>query len=195
MVQFSGSSKKAYIFLFPLMFLFLMGCQNSTATRRAQESAEQRAAQKASSVSRSPDVEIFVNEAMLRKPYAVLGGTLKNVGTEKLENLSLELELIRRADGSPERREVTVEPSVLGPGSSGKYSIRVLSEEWSGSRIISLQSTSRPAEITFKTLPGARRPPEKTPSVTRVINEGRPMTRSSKGEEFINSPDNPIAVP
>jgi hypothetical protein len=195
MSQFSGWSKKDFTFAFLLSALFLTSCQSSTATRGAKDSAEQSAAQTAPSpVSKSPSVEILVDEAMLRKPYAILGGTLKNVGTEKLENLSLELELVRRADGSAERREVSIEPDELNPGGSGKYSIRVLSEEWRGSRIIRLQSSSKPGEIAFKTLPGARRPPEKITPVTRVINERRPRTHS-KGEEFINTPDSAVAVP
>jgi hypothetical protein len=139
-------------------------------------------------------VEIFVDEAMLRKPHAILGGTLKNVGREKLENLSLEIELTRRSDGTAERREVSVAPRELAPGESGKYSLKVLSEEWSGSRIIRLRSGPGPREVAFKTLPGARRPPEKNASVTRVVQDSRPRP-SSRGEEFINTPDTATSVP
>ncbi len=191
MNQCSGSVRNALTFQLILSILLLTACQRSADTRRTQEAKSDKASV---AVSQTPDVEIFVDEALLRKPHAILGGTLKNVGTEKLENLSLEVELIRRADGSAERREVSVEPKEIAPGGRGKYSVKVLSEEWSGSRIVRLLSASGPREIAFKTLPGARRPPEKTTSVTRVIQDTRPRS-TSKGEEFINTPDTATSVP
>lgn len=194
MNQVSGLLKNGHISLFLMSTLFVTACHFSSATRHAQESAESKPKPTSVAVTQSPEVQIFVDEAMLRKPYAILGGTLKNVGTQKLEDISIALELIRRADGNAERREVKVEPGDIPAGGSGRYSIKVLSEEWSGSRIVALQSSSVPREITFKTLPGARRPPEKIMPVTRVVNEGRPKPKS-KGDEYINTPDNPIAVP
>jgi hypothetical protein len=193
MNQPSRSNRKALTYLFVLSVLFVTACQRAAETRQARETSATKG-DKAATFSQTPDVEIFVDEAMLRKPHAVLGGTVKNVGTEKLENLSLELELIRRDDGSAVRRSVEVEPRELAPGGSGKYSFKVLSDEWSGSRIISLRSGSGPREIAFKTLPGARRPPEKTTSVTRVVQDSRPRS-TSKGEEFINTPDTATSVP
>ncbi|HEU4596487.1 MAG TPA: hypothetical protein VFS10_15230 [Pyrinomonadaceae bacterium] len=194
MNQPSRANRKALSFLLILPVLVLSACQRSAETRQARETSAAKSDKASVAVSQTPDVEIFVDEAMLRKPHAVLGGTLKNVGTEKLENLSLELELIRRDDGSAVRREIAVEPRELAPGGSAKYSIKVLSDEWSGSRIISLRNASARREIAFRTLPGARRPPEKTTSVTRVIQDSRPRS-TSKGEEFINTPDTATSVP
>src|SRR5947209_15098508 len=45
-------------------------------------------------------------------------------------------ELRKRDDGNLERREVAVEPSDLAPGEQGKYTLKVLSDEWSGSRLV-----------------------------------------------------------
>jgi hypothetical protein len=194
MNQSSRSDRKALTFLFVLSVLSLAACQRSNDTRQARKTSAAKSDKAAVAVSQAPDVEIFVDEAMLRKPHAVLGGTVKNVGTEKLENLSLELELTRRDDGSVVRRSVEVEPRELAPGGSGKYSIKVLSDEWSGSRIVRLQSASGQREIAFRTLPGARRPPERTTTVTRVIQDSRPRS-TSKGEEFINTPDTATSVP
>jgi hypothetical protein len=194
MIQGSVSISKAFTFPLVLSFLLLAGCQRSAGTRQAKEAESSKGDKAAATVSQAPGVEIFVDEALLRKPHAILGGTLKNVGAEKLENLSLELELIRRADGSAERREVAIEPREIAPGGSGRYSFKVLSDEWSGSRIIRLQSAAGPREIAFKTLPGARRPPEKTTTVTRVVQDSRPRS-TSKGEEFINTPDTATSVP
>ena len=191
MNQRSGLFKKALTCQIILSCLFLNACQRSAEKPLTGSAKSEKAT---AAVALAPDVEIFVDEAMLRKPHAVLGGTVKNVGKEKLENLSLEIELTRRADGSAERREVSVVPRELAPGESGKYSLKVLSDEWSGSRIIRLQSGPGLREVAFKTLPGARRPPEKNASVTRVVQDSRPRP-ASRGEEFINTPDTATSVP
>ncbi|MGB8506792.1 MAG: hypothetical protein WCD76_00170 [Pyrinomonadaceae bacterium] len=138
---------------------------------------------------------MFVDEAMLKKPYAVIGGVVQNIGVEKLDNMSLEIELKRRENGDTELRSIEVEPGTLSPGERGKYSLKVISDEWSGSRIVRLRSSSRPLDIVFKTLPGARRPPERIPDrVVQVTKDTRPKSKTSSGE-FINTPDNPIPVP
>jgi len=144
-----------------------------------------------------PETQVFVDEAMLRKPYAVIGGTVENISGSTLEGLSVELELQRRADGSRERREVSVEPEDLAPGGRGRYTLKILSDEWSDSRIVRLRSKARQAELVFKTQPGARRPPERIPEpkpVTRVV-QGPRTKKKPGGEEFINTPDDPVAVP
>ena len=192
MSQHSGSNRKALTFQIILSCLLLSACQRSAETPRTAEAKSDKPTTAA--VAQAPDVEIYVDEAMLKKPHAILGGTLKNVGTERLENLSLEIELTRRSDGSAERREISVEPREIAPGGSGKYSLKVLSDEWSGSRIIRLQTGPGLREVAFKTLPGARRPPEKNATVTRVVQDSRPRS-TSKGEEFINTPDTATSVP
>jgi len=136
---------------------------------------------------------IFVDDAMLAKPYAIIGGTVENVGGERLENLSVEIELRRRDDGSTERREVTVEPADLDPGKQGKYSLKVLSDEWSSSRVVSLRGGAARREVAFKSLPGAKRPPEKIGGNVVIVKT--PSRKKANGEEFINTPDNPVKVP
>ncbi|MDQ3803531.1 MAG: hypothetical protein M3416_06835 [Acidobacteriota bacterium] len=133
---------------------------------------------------------------MLRKPHAILGGTVQNVGGGRLENLTVELELRRRGDGGTELRAVPVEPAVLAPGEKGRYSLKVLSGEWSGSRLLRLRSGARAEDVAFKTSPGARRPPERIPDsrTITVTKDSRPRPRSG-GEEFINTPDTPVSVP
>jgi hypothetical protein len=132
---------------------------------------------------------------MLAKPYAVIGGMVQNVGSLRLEKLSVDIELRRRDDDSLVKKEVTVEPSDLAPGEKGKFSLRVFSNEWSGSRVLSLRSGSRQEEIAFKSLPGAKRPLEKLPE-GKIISVKTPRKRSkSDGEEFLNTPDDPVKVP
>src|SRR5215210_9419980 len=138
-----------------LLFLILSGCQKSP------EASRQKASQPTPTPKPEPQAHIFVDEAMLAKPYAIIGGAVQNVGNEKLEKLSVEIELRRRADSGVETREIKIEPSDLEPGQQGKFSLKVLSEEWSGSRVVGVRGGARAEEIAFKSLPGARRPPER----------------------------------
>jgi len=131
---------------------------------------------------------------MLAKPYAMIGGTVQNIGGIRLEKLSIDIELRRRVDNSLIKRDVKVEPSDLAPGEKGKFSLKVFSDEWSGSRILSLRSRARTEEIAFKSLPGAKRPPEKPPAGNVIEVKTRKQTKSN-GEEFLNTPDTPVKVP
>ena len=120
--------------------------------------------------------------------------SIRNVGPEKLGKLSVEIELRKRDDGNLERREVAVEPSDLAPGEQGKYTLKVLSDEWSGSRLVTLRSGAGLREVAFNSLPGAKRPPEKPP-VTKVVADAPRQKSRPNGGEFINTPDNPVKVP
>lgn len=171
--------------------LLLSGCQKRQEPSNAGVASASKAAQSPSPAA--PEANIFVDEARLVRPFAIIGGTVQNVGAERLEKLSVEIELRRRSDGSVERREVAVEPGELDPGKKGKYSLKVLSEEWSGSRVVRLRSGSRTQEVAFKSLPGAKRPPEKIEGKTVTVNP--PPRKKADGDEFINTPDTPYRVP
>ena len=174
-----------------LTLFALAGCQKASEASKATEASRVKTAQTAPALT--PEANIFVDEAMLAKPYAIIGGAVENIGAQRLEKLSVEIELRRREDGSVEKREVSVEPADLEPGKRGKFSLKVLSEEWSGSRVVKLRSGSRkPQEVAFKPQPGAKRPPEKVkPNVVIVQTPSQ-----KKGDsEFINTPDTPYSVP
>ena len=181
--------------LAPALFLavaLLAGCQKEAAKERAAQSAPAATPQ----APPSPEAHVLVDEAILRKAHAILGGTVENIGGRRLEDVSVELELRRRADGSVESRTVRLEPASLAPGEKGRYSLKVLSDEWSGSRLLRLRSGGGEREVAFKTSPGARRPPERlSESRTITVTEGKRPRRSPGGEEFINTPDTPISVP
>src|SRR5215216_5941135 len=132
-----SAARKPALTLSLLPFLILSGCQKSP------QASQQKAAQATPTPKPEPQAHIFVDEAMLAKPYAIIGGAVQNVGNEKLEKLSVEVELRRRADSGVERREVSVEPADLEPGQQGKFSFKVLSEEWSGSRVVGLKGGAR----------------------------------------------------
>lgn len=171
-----------------LLFLTLSGCQSTPDAR------QQKAAQATPTPKPSPEANIFVDEARLAKPYAIVGGSVQNVGSEKLEKLSVEVELRRRADSGVETREIKVEPGDLEPGQQGKFSLKVLSEEWSGSRVIGLKSGARAQEVAFRSLPGAKRPPEKIKNDVVIVNTPG-KKKSGGGDDFINTPDTPYSVP
>lgn len=174
-----------------LTFFALVGCQKASQASRSAEASGVKTAQ--THPAPTPEANIFVDEAMLAKPYAIIGGAVENIGAQRLEKLSVEIELRRRGDGGVERREVSVEPADLEPGRQGKFSLKVLSEEWSGSRVVRLRSGARePREVAFRPQPGAKRPPEKVkPNVVIVKTPAQKKGNS----DFINTPDTPYSVP
>lgn len=183
----------------PILALILFpGCQ-----QKKEKKAEPSAAVETQTVTAAPppspltqpapEANVYVDEAMLARPYAIIGGTVENVGAERLEKLSVEIELRRRVDGGVERREVAVEPGVLEKGKQGRFRLKVLSEEWSGSRVVNLKSSARTQEVAYRTLPGAKRPPEKIENKTVVVLP--PARKKTDGGGFINTPDTPYKVP
>jgi hypothetical protein len=170
----------------------LSGCRQTPVGQASGDASAQKTAQTRPAAP-APEANIFVDEAMLAKPYAIIGGAVENIGAQRLEKLSVEIELKRRDDGGVERREVSVTPGDLEPGQQGKFSLKVLSEEWSGSRVVKLRSGSRQQqEVAFRPQPGAKRPPEKVkPNVVIVKTPAQKKGNS----DFINTPDTPYSVP
>lgn len=179
----------------PLLAVLLFSCcqQKASGPSNAGRAAASAASQTPSATPAAPEANIYVDEARLAKPYAIIGGTVENVGAGRLESLSVEIELRRRADNGVERREVAVEPGVLEKGKQGRFRLKVLSDEWSGSRVVSLRSGARTQEVAFKSLPGAKRPPERIEAKTVIANP--PPRKKSDGGDFINTPDTPYKVP
>jgi hypothetical protein len=142
----------------------------------------------------TPEANIFVDEPRLVKSYAVIGGTVQNVGGQKLERLSVLIDLRRRDDGTTVRREVAIEPADVEPGAQGKFAIKVEPDEFRGSSVVGLRSGAGARDVAFKSLPGAKRPAERLPD--RVVDVKVPGKKSKGGDgEFINTPDTPIKVP
>jgi hypothetical protein len=166
------------------------GCRTNSSTPSGTSNGRARA----ETVRATPEVNIYVDEAVLRKPYAVLGGTVENAGSKPLANLSIEMELKRRGSDVRETRDVAVVPANLAPGEKGKYLLKVKSEEWGDFRIARLKSLDGPTEIAFKPLPGAPRPPERV-NGSRTLPADAPRRPSQGSDDFINTPDTPIAVP
>jgi hypothetical protein len=164
---------------------------------RARQLARVRAAQQAEQASKiiaPPEAQIFEDEARLRGSQALITGTVRNISGQRLEALSLEMELKRRDNPqAAENRKVQVVPADLAPGEVGRYSLSLQSSEWSGARVLNLNSGRRTEAVAFKSAVGARRPAERpAPDAPKIVVVPRPRP---KGEEFINTPDTPIRIP
>jgi hypothetical protein len=139
-----------------------------------------------------PEVKIFEDQAMIKGAQVTVGGTVQNISTEKIADISLELELTRRADGSTESRTIAIAPKDLAPGEQGKYALTVLSRDFKRARIVRVKSGARGGELAFATAPGNQRPAGPPPSNSKTIIVNRPATDSNGG--FINTPDNPTTI-
>jgi hypothetical protein len=137
-------------------------------------------------------VQIFEDEAVRKGSQAVISGTVHNLSNETLSNLTVDVELTHRKDGSTEVQSFEIEPKDLGPNQDGRYSV-ALTGDYRSISIIHVKAGTQPEEVGFKTAPGAKRPPEH-PTEVRTVIINRPPP-SKQGEEFINTPDNPAKVP
>jgi hypothetical protein len=86
-------------------------------------------------------------------------GAITNTSTEALENLSIEVQLVRGQDSEPGTRTISVTPNRLEPGQQGRYEF-----EYDGSRAAGYPGgykvtklLSNGEEVKF-TLPGQRAP-------------------------------------
>ena len=152
----------------------------------------------AEEAARAPRVEskgpakaqILVDDALIKGDQTILGGSVKNISGENLNNLAVNLELIRRKDGGTEKVAAQVEPTQLAPQQEGRYSLQVRSSDYLAVKLAGLKSGANSNLLAYVAAPGQKRPLEKLESKTIIIN--RPG--ASKGG-FLNSPDNPGRVP
>ncbi len=173
----------------------LIGYMSLRRRHAERNAASQQAQTPAATPSAPAEVLVYEDDAMLKGSNAVIGGTVQNISQGTLTGLTVELELKRRKDGSIELRSLPVEPKELAPNQQGRYSLSVLSRDFSIARLAHVKSEARAGEmIAFRTAPGAQRPPERTPQTTKTIIVNRPAPKGS-GEEFINSPDKPATIP
>lgn len=139
----------------------------------------------------SPKALILIDDSVVQGGKAVLGGSVKNTSTGKLADLSVELELKRRKDGTTERKLIALEPASLEPQQEGRYSVQLLAQNYLSARLVGLRTGTDAATVAYTTAQGQKRAPEKTESKTITVDQ-RPRT---KGDDFLNSPDNPARIP
>lgn len=138
-----------------------------------------------------PKAQIFVDDAMPQGSQIIIGGTVQNISNERLNEVSVAINLRKRKDGGTEIKVVPLDPRDLNPGEQGRYMLLLTPKDYVLANVLGLKSGSLMAEIPFKQLPGAERPPMKTPEGKTIV-VGRPR---GKGDEFLNTPDNPTRIP
>ena len=140
--------------------------------------------------TKPPRALIIVDEALLHGGKTTIGGIVRNTSAEKLERLSVELELKHRKDGVTETRLVPLDPAELESQQEGRYSLEVKAQDYSSARLVALKAGPNLLPLPYTTALGQKRPPERLEPKTIIV--GRP---SGKGGEFLNSPENPARVP
>ena len=148
--------------------------------------AEQAAAQPKA----SPQAMILVDEALLQGSNTVLGGTVKNIGNDKLSSVFVELELKRRGGGTIEIKQVPLNPADLETAQEGRYSLQLKAQDYVAAKVVRLHAGSQ-ASVPYTLAQGEKRQPERLESKTLKIDKPLPGKKS----EFLNSPDNPARVP
>jgi len=137
-----------------------------------------------------PQALILIDDAVLQGGKAVLGGTVRNISLQKLGPLVVELELKRRKDGGVDKKLVSLAPAQLEPQQEGRYSLDLKTQEYGSARITALTADGS-APLPYTTASGQKRPLERTASKTITVDKRPP----AKGDEFLNSPDNPARIP
>ena len=140
---------------------------------------------------KAPKVEVFVDDATVNGKTTLLGGTIHNISNESLHNLGVELQLRRRVGSGVETRAVTPDKTDLSPDGRSHYSLELPAQDYISVTFLRVIAGDNRADVAFKALPGTPRPPMDPPASKTVV-VGRP---APKGEEFINTPNNPGRVP
>lgn len=144
-------------------------------------------------VSEPAKIQVYEDEVFLRKSEAVIGGTIENISNESLAQLQVTIKLQRRT-GQEELKTVPLSAPDLAPGARATYALRVPSSSWDTAKVVAVAPSDTDITLNFKSKRGKERPAEPPPaSVQRTIIVERAKPRP-KGEEFINTPDNPVII-
>ena len=137
-----------------------------------------------------PKALVIIDEALLKDGKTTIGGIVRNTSSEKLEGLSVELELRRRKDATTETRLVPLAPAALDPQQEGRYLLELRASDYSSARLVGLKAGATLEALAYTTAAGQKRPPERLEPKTIMVGKS-----PSKGGEFLNSPDKPARVP
>jgi hypothetical protein len=160
-------------------------------SRHAQRNAPIAPVETASDQPKGPArVHVVVDDPTLKRGETTIAGVVKNISKDELSLLAVELELRRRKDSELERRTIPLEPATLAPDQEGRYSIKLPAQQYGGVRLIGVKEGAAATLVAYTSSPGQRRPLEKLEPKTIIVQ--RP---ASRGEEFLNTPDNPGRVP
>jgi len=139
-------------------------------------------------------LQVYEDEVFLKKSEAVIGGTIENISNESLARLQVTIKLQRR-NGQEELKTVPLlGVTDLAPRARGNYSLRIPTGLWDSAKVVSVAPFDANITYNFKSKPGRERPAEPPPaSIQRTVIVERTKPRP-KGEEFINTPDNPVII-
>ncbi|HEX8890749.1 MAG TPA: FxLYD domain-containing protein [Pyrinomonadaceae bacterium] len=153
---------------------------------------EQQSQTKTSRPALPVKAQVFMDDAIRKDSKVTISGTVQNVSNEKLSNVVVDLELMHRKDSGTDVQSLKVDPGDLAPTESGKYSL-TLTGDYRSIKLLRIKAGAQAEEVGFKTAQGAKRPAEHPPE-TKTIIVDKPSA-PKKGEEFINTPDNPSKIP
>jgi hypothetical protein len=159
---------------------------------RKRHERQVAAAAEAEVKRKAPRVEVFVDDALVNGKTTTLGGIVHNISTENLQNIAVELQLRRRVGAGLDTRVVQPEMTDLAPDARAHYSIQVATDDYISATFSRVVSGSDRSAIPFRALPGNPRPPMDAPASKTIIVDKR---NPGKGDEFINTPNNPGRVP
>lgn len=140
----------------------------------------------------APKVEVFVDDAVVKGQTTTLSGTVHNISTETLQNVAVELALRRRVGAGVENRVIAVDAAELPPDGRARYSVDVVTQDYSTSTFVRVVSGNQRTPVAFKAMPGNAAPPMQSPESKTIVVD---PPRSGKRDEFINTPNNPGRVP
>jgi len=138
----------------------------------------------------SPKAIVLVDDALMQAGKTILGGTVRNTSSERLEQVSVELELTRRKDMAAEKKLIALTTPQLEPGQESRYSLEVKAQDYSSARLVGLRVGPDSSSLAYTSGPGQKRPPERLESGTIIVNKP-----ASKDGGFLNSPDKPARIP
>jgi hypothetical protein len=132
---------------------------------------------------------IVVDEPTVEKGMTTIGGVVKNISKQELNNVLVVLELRRRKDAGLEQSVLPVTPSQLQPEEEGSYSLKVPIQDFASIRLAGLKADPQSSLIAYSSSQGKKRTPERLEPKTIVVK------RAGKPGELINTPDNPGRIP
>jgi hypothetical protein len=159
---------------------------------RKRHERQVAAAAEAEVKKKAPKVEVFVDDALVNGKTTTLGGTVHNISTETLQNIAVELHLRRRVGSGVDTKVVAPEMTDLAPDARAHYSLQVATDDYITATFSRVVGGGDRAAVPFKALPGNPRPPMDAPPSKTIVVEKKSQ---GKGDEFINTPNNPGRVP
>ncbi|HEV8589581.1 MAG TPA: hypothetical protein VGQ72_11945 [Pyrinomonadaceae bacterium] len=159
---------------------------------RKRHERQVAAAAEAEVKRKAPRVEVFVDDAMVNGNTTTLGGTVHNISNDNLQNIAVELQLRRRVGAGVDTRVIVPETTDLAPDAKTRYSVQVATQDYISATFLRVVGGADRAAVPFRARPGNAAPPMEPPASKTIVVD---KTRPSRGDEFINTSNNPGRVP